>query len=52
MPGRTPSRDEIDRFSGHAITRVTVTPAQKKAIAEINAQTKKKSAKPATKGKK
>lgn len=49
MPGKKPSRDEIDRFSGHAITKVTVTPAQKKAIAEINAQAKKK---PATKGKK
>lgn len=51
MAGRKLSRDEVDRFSGHAITTVSITPAQKKAIAQINAQGKK-TAKPATKGKK
>lgn len=51
MAGRKPSRDEIDRFSGHAITNVSITPAQKKAIAEIKAQMAKKPTKPTTKKK-
>ena len=52
MAGKKPSRSEIDRFSGHAITSVSITPQQKKAIAEYNAQQAKKAAKPTTRTKK
>lgn len=44
MGERKPSRSEIDRFSGHAITRVSVPDKNKKAIAEIKAQLAKKPA--------
>lgn len=46
MAGSKLSRGDVDRFSGHAITNVSVTPAQKKAIAAYNAQQAKKTAKP------
>ena len=45
MAGRKPSRGEIDRFSGHAITSVSKnTPEQQKAIDAINARLAKRTA--------
>ena len=56
MAGTKLKRSEVDRWTGNAITNVTLTPENKKAVAEINAyfakkQADKKKAKPTTKKK-